>query len=107
VKTKAREFHGHDALLAGRESPCRDNTIEGNVGVWLSRFRGSLGCDNGEAAAEGQPPPRAFPKAFRELLAGFFGALCRGFDEAFYPKLFERFRPGRIERDRISSSAAV
>jgi hypothetical protein len=24
--------------LAGRESPCRDNTIEGNVGVWVSRF---------------------------------------------------------------------
>jgi hypothetical protein len=81
--------------LAGRESPCRDNTIEGNVGVWLSRFCGSLGCDNGEAAAEGQPPPRAFPKAFIEafveLLAGFFGALCRGFYQAFIPSFFLRF----------------
>ena len=38
VEAKAREFHGHDSLLAGRESPCRDNTIEGNVGVWVSRF---------------------------------------------------------------------
>src|ERR1700744_1826005 len=26
-------FIGTDSLLAGRESPCRDNTIEGNVGV--------------------------------------------------------------------------
>ena len=31
-------FMEHDSLLAGRESPCRDNTIEGNVGVWASRF---------------------------------------------------------------------
>src|SRR6202048_4762963 len=37
VEAKAGQFHGHDALLAGRESPCRDNTIEGNVGVWASR----------------------------------------------------------------------
>src|SRR5579862_5644503 len=27
-------FIGTDSLLAGHESPCRDNTIEGNVGVW-------------------------------------------------------------------------
>src|ERR1700681_2949223 len=26
-------FMEHDSLLAGRESLCRDNTIEGNVGV--------------------------------------------------------------------------
>jgi hypothetical protein len=38
VKAKAGQFHGHNALLAGRESPCRDSTIEGNVGVWASRF---------------------------------------------------------------------
>jgi hypothetical protein len=31
-------FIRHDTLLAGRESPCRDSTIEGNVGVWVSRF---------------------------------------------------------------------
>src|SRR3954453_15002322 len=43
--------------LAGRESPCRDNTIEGNVGVWASRFS-RLSCpDNGEAQAGGQPAP--------------------------------------------------
>src|SRR6202042_1727009 len=27
-------FMDTDSLLAGHESPCRDNTIEGNVGVW-------------------------------------------------------------------------
>jgi hypothetical protein len=71
VKAKAREFHGHDALLAGRESPCRDNTIEGNVGVWLSRFW-RLSCrDNGEAGAEGQPLPGAFPKPFAGVIAMF------------------------------------
>jgi hypothetical protein len=37
VKTETGEFHGHIALLAGHESPCRDNTIEGNVVVWVSR----------------------------------------------------------------------
>ena len=38
VEAEAGEFHGHNSLLAGRESPCRDNTIEGNVGVWASRL---------------------------------------------------------------------
>src|ERR1700753_2993738 len=33
MEAKARQLHKHDSLLAGRESPCRDNTIEGNVGV--------------------------------------------------------------------------
>ena len=33
IKAEARELHEHNSLLAGRESPCRDNTIEGNVGV--------------------------------------------------------------------------
>ena len=37
VEAEAREFHEHRSLLAGRESPCRDNTIEGNVGVWTNR----------------------------------------------------------------------
>jgi len=32
------------------------------VGEWL--FAGSDGRDNGEARAEGQPPPAAFPKTF-------------------------------------------
>ena len=34
MEAKARQLHKHDSLLAGRESPCRDNTIEGNV-RWL------------------------------------------------------------------------
>ena len=65
VKAKTGQFHGRDSLLAGRESPCRDSTIEGNVGVWLSRAWATLmHRDNGEAGAGGQPPHRAFPKGF-------------------------------------------
>jgi len=51
VEAKAGQFHGQHSLLAGRESPCRDNTIEGNVGVWPSRFMRLLWDDNGEAGA--------------------------------------------------------
>jgi hypothetical protein len=52
-------------LLAGRESPCRDNTIEGNVGVGASRFRAPLMArDNGFAMAPGQPDKARFPKPF-------------------------------------------
>src|SRR3984893_2321938 len=58
-------FMEHDSLMAGRESLCRDNTIEGNVGVrGEPAFCGSDGRDNGEAGAGGQPARRAFPKAF-------------------------------------------
>jgi hypothetical protein len=53
--------------LAGRESPCRDNTIEGNVGVWASRILRLMARDNGDARAGGQPARRAFPKAFARL----------------------------------------
>jgi hypothetical protein len=53
------------SLLAGRESPCRDNTIEGNVGVGASRFRAPLMArDNGFAMTGGQPAQACFPKAF-------------------------------------------
>ena len=34
VQAEARELHVHKSRLAGRESPCRDNTMDGNVGVW-------------------------------------------------------------------------
>src|ERR1700726_2730605 len=61
-------FIGTDSLLAGRESPCRDNTIEGNVGVWASRFWRLSWPDNGEAGPQGQPTRRAFPKAFVWLI---------------------------------------
>jgi hypothetical protein len=57
-------------MLAGRESPCRDNTIEGNVGVWASRVAALMAGDNGEAEAGGQPPPKAFPKAFVKAFVG-------------------------------------
>jgi hypothetical protein len=50
--------------LAGRESPCRDNTIEGNVGVDESLIAALVERDNGEAGAEGQRPRKAFPKGF-------------------------------------------
>ena len=71
LEAQAGEFHGHDSLLAGRESPCRDNTIEGNVGVvGESPKGGSHGRDNGEGAAAGQPAQAAFPKAFAGLTGG-------------------------------------
>jgi hypothetical protein len=43
--------------------------MEGNVGVRASRFWRLDGRDNGEAEAEGQPPPKAFPKAFVGVFA--------------------------------------
>jgi hypothetical protein len=44
--------------------------MEGNVGVWMSRFAAALmAFDNGEAEAGGQPPVPAFPKAFTELMS--------------------------------------
>src|SRR5580692_8771270 len=77
-------FIGTDSLLAGRESPCRDNTIEGNVGVWASRSRRLYGSDNGEAGAVGQPPSPAFPKGFMErFMERFVEGLGAGFIEAF------------------------
>ena len=58
LKAKARELHKHDSLLAGRESPCRDNTIEGNVSVGVSRLCASHGprqwrCRRRRATAAG------------------------------------------------------
>jgi hypothetical protein len=76
MEAKARELHKHDSLLAGRESPCRDSTIEGNVGVWGEAYAPLMDRDNGDAGAEGQPPLEAFPKGFVE---GF----VRGFIKAF------------------------
>jgi hypothetical protein len=54
------------SLLAGNESPCRDNTIEGNVGVDREASGASDSGDNGCAGAQGQPAGLAFPKAFKE-----------------------------------------
>src|SRR6202021_867357 len=85
VEAKAREFHGHDSLLAGRESPCRDNTMEGNVGVWTSRFLRLSAGDNGEAGAFGQPPRGAFPKAFVWVFIEVFAGVMRRAATPVYP----------------------
>jgi hypothetical protein len=50
MKAQAGDLHKHASLLAGSESPCRDNTIEGNVGVWTSRSIRLMRLDNGRAA---------------------------------------------------------
>ena len=63
VEAEAREFHGHNSLLAGRESPCRDNTIEGNVGVWASRLmRLSWSATMARPGRKGNRPARLFPR---------------------------------------------
>src|SRR6266566_6747430 len=70
-----------DSQVARRESPCRDNTIEGNVGVEDESLRASrIGGDNGFAGAGGQPAPVAFPKAFSQ---GFYKGFYKVFLEAF------------------------
>jgi hypothetical protein len=53
--------------LAGRESPCRDNTIEGNLGVEAKAPHKA--ADNGEANGRGQPADQPFPKAFAGVSA--------------------------------------
>src|SRR5690242_18259527 len=53
-----------DSLSARSESPCRDNTIDGNLGVGDAPDAPLQGGDNGCAAARGQPAVQAFPKAF-------------------------------------------
>src|SRR5690349_1182049 len=60
-------FMEHKSLLAGRESPCRDNTIEGNVGVNEPPNAALLERDNGDGGAGGQRPRGAFPKGFEAL----------------------------------------
>jgi len=74
-----------DSQLAGRESPCRDNTIEGNVGVADESLHASrIAADNGFAGAAGQPAPAAFPKGFLEGFVERFPVRSRGgFIEAF------------------------
>src|SRR6185369_10031008 len=53
-----------DALLAGRESLSRHNTIDGVVMLAESRGPRLLGPDNGEAGAAGQRAVKAFPESF-------------------------------------------
>src|SRR5258707_12162376 len=77
------------SLLAGRESPCRDNTIEGNVGVWASRLRRLMAGDNGEAGAGGQPRQGLFPRLLRGLRAAGNAGSARAQESA----LQQRFDP--------------
>ena len=64
VQAKAREFHKSDALLAGRESLSRHNTIDGVVMLAETRGPRLLRRDNGEAGAGGQPAGRGFSRVF-------------------------------------------
>ena len=60
VEAEAREFHEHKSLLAGRESPCRDNTIEGNVGVWTNSLMRRLSARQWRGRAPRATAPRGF-----------------------------------------------
>jgi hypothetical protein len=63
VEAEAREFHEHRSRLAGRESPCRDNTMEGNVGVWANRLWRLLSPGTmARPGPEGNGPTRLFPR---------------------------------------------
>src|SRR3954466_5372861 len=53
-----------DALLAGRESLNRHNTIDGVVLLAERSGPGQLERDNGEGEAGGQRPAGAFPESF-------------------------------------------
>src|ERR1700733_16078046 len=67
-------FMDTDSLLAGRESPCRDNTIEGNVGVWPSRILRLRRATMARPGLEGNCRPGLFPRLFPRLLRGLCGA---------------------------------
>src|SRR5215475_10736296 len=57
-----------DSRLAGRESPCRDNTIEGNVGVEHESLQASrMGATMAMPGREGNQPHALFPRLLRGL----------------------------------------
>jgi hypothetical protein len=69
MEAKTRQLHRQESFLAGRESPCRDNTIEGNVGVGGESLLAPLMArDNGFAVARGQSGTASFPKPFAEVI---------------------------------------
>jgi hypothetical protein len=72
-----------DTMLSWQDTNLPAGTMpwKAIVGVWASRFLRLSWLDNGEAGAEGQPPPGAFPKAFARLTR-----LLRGL-EAFARRL--------------------
>ena len=74
MEAKTREFHGHDSLLAGRESLCRDNTMEGNVGVrdeqpLAARMAGTMA----RPGPKGNRRARLFPAFSQGLSQDFCG----------------------------------
>jgi hypothetical protein len=72
MEAKTRKFHEHDSLLAGRESPCRDNTIEGKSVCGQSRFRRLMVATMARPGLEGNRRGGLFPSL---LSQGFRGAL--------------------------------
>jgi len=63
-------FMGTILCWQGANLHCRDNTIEGNVGVWGESLPRLIAGDNGEAGAGGQPARGLFPRLLRGLRGG-------------------------------------
>src|SRR5579872_4522813 len=75
-------FIGTDSLLAGRESPCRDNTIEGNVGVWGESLEAALaGPTMARRPPLGNRRGRLFPREINRFIPRFIG----GWDPLGFP----------------------
>jgi hypothetical protein len=93
MEAKTREFHEQDSLLAGRESLCRDNTIEGNVGVRdESHLAARMAATMARPGPQGNRRARLFPR-----LLPIPSLLPRLFPEAFagLKRLFESGLPVR------------
>src|SRR3954454_3659790 len=69
-----------DTILcwAGRESPCRDNTIEGNVGVSEQLPPGLMAATMARPRPEGNRRRRLFPRLFPSLFPRLFPRLLLG-----------------------------
>src|SRR5580692_6570403 len=76
-------FIGTDSLLAGRESPCRDNTIEGNVSVWVESLAAAL-----EEATMARPGPQGNRRArlFPRELQGNYCRTYQALGTVWFPK---------------------
>jgi len=92
MEAKAREFHEHDSRLAGRESLCRDSTIEGNVGVWASR-----GFAARMAATMARPGPQG------NRLACFSQGFCKAYEGFCRAYGIIRIRPARVPNQLFRS----
>src|ERR1700729_724472 len=66
-RRRRASFIGTDSLLARRESPCLDNTIEGNVGVSGESLDAALEKPTmARAVPQGNRRARLFPREIRE-----------------------------------------